>query len=258
VRDARRSERARGFRQSHDACDDKRQRWGDGPFPGLVQTVAVSRSVFPPYAHKELVDVNKKHDLWHWRRAGWLQRGHLLQALRTQGRGLMTGLLLTCIFLLLIGIAMQLPPPAPPAPPDSFTTVPYSTLIQQVRAGQVMAANIQGNVLNALLVPGRRGTLVAGVARKDAAFGDCLPEDVAGCSDEEGQPYFSRTQVLFTRAPEQELPRLLALLLSKHIVVRIAREYAPPPWVPLLWRVAPLWVLLLLLLATDTTEDWKW
>jgi hypothetical protein len=97
--------------------------------------------------------VNKKHNLLHWRRAGWLQRGHLLQILRAQGRGLMTGLLLTCIFLLLIGKVMQLPPPAPP---DSFTEVPYSSLIQQVQAGQVIAANIQGNALDALLVPGRR------------------------------------------------------------------------------------------------------
>ena len=197
--------------------------------------------------------MNKKRYLSHRRRAGWLQRGHQLQVLGTQRRGLITGLLLACIALLLIGIAAQLPPPAPPAPPDSFTAVPYSTLTRQVQAGHVVAVNIQGNALDALLIPGRRGTSLADAARKDAAFGDCLPEDVAGCSNDEGQPYFSRARVLFARAPEQDLPRLLAQLLSKQIVVTIARVYTPPPWVSLLWKVAPFWVLLLLLVA----EDWK-
>ncbi len=187
-----------------------------------------------------------------------MQRGRLVQALRTQGSGLVTAMLLACIVLLLLGIAMQLPPPAPPAPPDSFTEVPYSALLKQVQAGHVMAVNIQGNALNALLVPGRKDTSVVSTAREEAAFGDCLPEDVTGCFDDEGQPYFSRTQVLFTRVPEQELPRLLALLLGHQVVVTIACEYAPPPWVPLLWRVAPFWVLLLLLLGTDTMRYWRW
>ena len=183
--------------------------------------------------------MNKKRDILHWRRAGTLQRGRLLQALRTQGRGLVTGLLVACIVLLLVGLTLRLPSPAPPAPPDSFTEVPYSTLIKQVQAGQVMAVNIQGNALTALLVPGRRDASVAGTAREDAAFGDCLPEDVTGCFDDEGQPRFSRTRVLFTRTPEQELPRLLVLLLGHRVIVTIARVYAPPPWVPLLWKWPP-------------------
>jgi hypothetical protein len=194
----------------------------------------------------------------HRRRAGGLQRGHLVQALRTPGRGLVTGMLLACIVLLLRGIAMQLPPPAPPAPPDSFTEVPYSALIKQAQAGHIMAVNIQGNALNALLVPGRKDTSVARTVREEATFGNCLPEDVTGCFDGVGQPYFSRTRVLFTRVSEQELPRLLVLLLGHRIVVMIACEYGLPPWVPLLWRVVPLWVLLLLLLRTDTMGSWKW
>jgi hypothetical protein len=40
---------------------------------------------------------------------------------------MVTSLLVTCIVLLLIGMAMQLPTPAPP---DSFMGVPYSTLRQ--------------------------------------------------------------------------------------------------------------------------------
>jgi hypothetical protein len=167
-------------------------------------------------------------------------------------------MLLACIVLLLFGIAVQLPPPAPPVPPDSFMEVPYSALIKEIQTGHVMAVNIQGNALNALLVPGRKDTWVAGAAREEAAFGDCLPEDVTGCFDEEGQPYFARTGVLFTRVPAQELPHLLALLLGHQVVVMIACEYTPPSWVPLLWRVAPFWILFLLLLGTDMMGYWKW
>jgi hypothetical protein len=121
-----------------------------------------------------------------------------------------------------------------------------------------MAVNMQGNALNALLVPGGRGTSVAGAAREETAFGDCLPENVTGCFDDKGQPRFSRTRVLFTRVPGQELPTLLALLLGHRVVVTITREYPAPPWVVLLWRVAPLVALLLLLLGTDTPGRWKW
>jgi hypothetical protein len=120
-----------------------------------------------------------------------------------------------------------------------------------------MAVNMQGNTLNALLVPGGRGTSVAGAAREDAAFSDCLPENVTGCFDDEGLPLFTRTRVLFTRVPVQELPHLLALLLGHRVVVTIAVEYAPVPLAPILWRVAPLVALLLLLLGTDMLERWK-
>jgi hypothetical protein len=181
--------------------------------------------------------------------------------LKTSFSELVTGLLLACIFLLLLGLALLLPPPAPSAPPDIFTEVPYSTLIKQVQAGRVMAVNMQGDALNALLVPGWSNTSVADATQMSsevAAFADCLPADVTGCFGEDEQPRFPRTRLIFTRVLEPELPSLLALLLGHQVVVNIARVYAPPPWVPFLWKGAPPWVLLLLILGTDTTKHWKW
>ena len=205
--------------------------------------------------------MNKKRDLLHGRRADRLQRGRLVQTLKTSSSSLLTGLLLACFFLLLFGLALHLPPPAPSAPPSIFTEVPYSTLIKQVQAGQVMAVNMQGDALNALTRPGWSTISVADAAQMSsevAAFADCLPADVTGCFGEDEQPRFPRTRLIFTRVLEPELPSLLALLLGHQVVVNIVRVYAPRPWVPLLWKVAPLWVLLLLILGTDTTKHWKW
>jgi len=192
--------------------------------------------------------MNKKRDLLHGRRADRLQRGRLVQTLKTSSSSLLTGLLLACFFLLLFGLALHLPPPAPSAPPSIFTEVPYSTLIKQVQAGQVMAVNMQGDAL----------ADAAQMSSEVAAFADCLPADVTGCFGEDEQPRFPRTRLIFTRVLEPELPSLLALLLGHQVVVNIVRVYAPRPWVPLLWKVAPLWVLLLLILGTDTTKHWKW
>jgi len=58
-----------------------------------------------------------KRDLKHGRRAEGSQQKGLAQALKTHLSGIATGLLLLCIFLLLVGLALQLPPPTPSAPP---------------------------------------------------------------------------------------------------------------------------------------------
>ena len=75
---------------------------------------------------------------------------------------------------------------------------------------------------------------------------------------EDGQPRFSRQRLIFTFLPQSELSPVLALLLRQRVVVTITRLYAPPWWVPLLWKVAPLWLLFLLIFGMDTTRRWKW
>jgi len=56
-------------------------------------------------------------------------------------------------------------------------------MIKQIQTGQIEAANIQGNALDALLVPARTGMSVAARGREEAVFGDCLPQDLEGCTD---------------------------------------------------------------------------
>jgi hypothetical protein len=101
-----------------------------------------------------------------------------------------------------------------------------STLIKQVQAGQVMAVNMQGDTLNALTRPRWSNTWVADATQLSseiAAFSDCLPADVTGYFGEDEQPRFPRTQLIFTRVLEPELPSLLALLLERQVVVNIVR-----------------------------------
>jgi hypothetical protein len=217
----------------------------------------------------DLSAMNKKRGRWRWRQGERLQQGLLLQMLRAQERGLTTGILLLCIFLLLVGLALQLPSPTSPASPDIFTPVAYSTFIEDIQTGQIIAAHLQGNALNALLVPEHRGNRLPDTAyalsRKmtpisleQRAFADCFPLDGTGCFDESEQPLFPRTRIIFTYVPVQWLPFLLPLLLNKHVMVTIACVDTPPSWAPLLWKVAPLWVFFLLILGTDTTRLWKW
>ncbi len=178
----------------------------------------------------------------------------------------LTTLLVITLLALLIGIACQLPPPPSSPPPDIFTVVTYSTLINDVQAGHVMGVNIEGNTLNGLLVPEpgytsavdaatRATNAQAGVTHgDDTAFTDCLPSVSEGCIDEGGNPRFPRSRIIYTLVIEQHLPSLLALLLKKQVVVSISRPYTPPLWVNRLWRIAPLWLLFLLILGTDSLK----
>ncbi len=162
-----------------------------------------------------------RRDLFNGRRADGSRRGWWAQAFKTHSSELATGMLVLCIFLLLIGLALQL-------------------------------------LLDALLVPERSDPLVSNQANEVAVFGACLPQDLTGCFDEQGKPRFSRTRIILTFLPTSELPSVLALLLKHRVVVSIARVSAPPWWVPLLWKVAPLWLLFLLISGMDTTRRWKW
>jgi len=130
-------------------------------------------------------------------------------------------------------------------------------LIKQIQTGQVEAATIQGTALDALVVSGQRDASIADQASDAAAFGNCLPEDFSGCFNEEGIPRFSHSRVIIALLPKSEPPLVLALLLRHQVVVVIAPVSVLPWWVPLMWKVAPIWVLFLLIFEMDTTRQWK-
>src|SRR5579883_2138953 len=195
----------------------------------------------------------KRHRPVNKRRTDEALQRRLLQTIRMQRSEFVTLVLLGSIMALAIGLVLRLPPPDRPQPPAFFTPVAYSTAIALIRTGHVRAANLQEDALDALLFP-RRGER----SGADATFGACLPLDPSGCLDENGLPLFPRTRVIYTLAPERVLPSVLALLLSKRAVVVIARMYVPPAWVPLLWKVAPLWIAFLLILGMETPKRRTW
>ena len=84
-----------------------------------------------------------------------------------------------------------------------------------------------------------------------AAFLGCPPSVSAACFDDNDEPRFPRTRLIYVLFPQQELPRLVALLISTHVVVSVVDPSMPPWWAPLIWKVGPLWLLFLLILFTD-------
>ncbi len=74
-----------------------------------------------------------------------------IQFLEKHKRSLLTTLLLVMIGVTLFGIASLLPAPLFNTTPDGVTPVSYSAFVQQVKAGNVVAVQLQGNTINALL-----------------------------------------------------------------------------------------------------------
>src|SRR5260370_2344963 len=63
----------------------------------------------------------------------------------THKQSLLAVILLTGLVVLLFGVFSQLQVPSTNAPPSGTTAVDYSTLVTQVKAGNVVAAHIPGD-----------------------------------------------------------------------------------------------------------------
>lgn len=74
-----------------------------------------------------------------------------LKFLSTYRTNIGTSILLLCIVGLLFGLFSQLHAPTGDNAPSGVTTIDYSTFVQQVKTGDVVAVVIQGNDVNGLL-----------------------------------------------------------------------------------------------------------
>src|SRR5215472_2109393 len=71
--------------------------------------------------------------------------------LATHKQSLLAVILLTGLVVLLFGVFSQFQVPATNVPPNGTTAVDYSTLVAQVKAGNVVAVTIRGDEVNGLL-----------------------------------------------------------------------------------------------------------
>jgi hypothetical protein len=172
----------------------------------------------------------------------------------------LTVLLLLILCILLGEVTAAMPPPDPPSPPGIFTSVAYSTLLSEIQEHLVLAAHLEGETLNGLLVSSpKQAVLFSSSQNRQQAqmnpevgsFLACLPEVTDGCFDGDENPLFPRTRLIYTLVPEQDMQRLVALLLEKRVVISIVRPSTIPPWVPLIWKYGPFWLLLLFLVGGD-------
>jgi len=182
---------------------------------------------------------------------------------------LLASALLIVFVVLLFGIFSQFQPPTTNTPPSGVTVVDYSTFLGQVKAGNVMAVTLRGNEVNGLLVnplsqQGQqtpKNTSATMDANKRAA-------DFAAWSRYVGAGYPSSwsttsttpapidlSRIVYTHSPQSGDPTLMSLLISNHVMISTFPVPQPPLWIGLLWRIAPLVLLVPILMLILTPRN---
>jgi ATP-dependent metalloprotease FtsH len=181
--------------------------------------------------------------------------------LTTHKQSVLAGILLIGLVVLLFGVFSQFQAPTTSTPPSGETAVDYSTFVQQVKAGNVLAASLRGNDVNALLVSPLQDQ--TGVTSKPTASQRL--SDFAAWSRYVGAgsswanlpttPAIDPARLLYTRIPDSGDASLMSLLLSNNVKVSNLPPVQPPMWLSLLWKFAPFVFLALIfaLLLTPRT-----
>ena len=179
----------------------------------------------------------------------------------THKQSLLAVILLTGLVVLLFGVFSQLQVPSTNAPPSGTTAVDYSTLVTQVKAGNVVAVTIRGNEVNGLLaqplqqVQAGTSAKVTITPNQRAADLAALSRFVGGGSVWANLPPASAidpSRLIYTRIPAGGDAALTSLLLSNDVIVNTLPVQQTPAWLSLLWRFAPF-VLLVLIFALILT-----
>lgn len=185
----------------------------------------------------------------------WKDRKQIVAFLKAHRSTLLAGFLVTAIVILLFGIAGQLQSPATDGVPAGETAIQYSTFLDQITSNNVLAINISGNNVNALLAKPVTSTTIA---RKETNTSAAQQKtDITnwtryiGSSDYTSWgsqvPDFGPGRMVYTNLPADGSGQLVALLVGKHITVITRQPAQTPLWIGLLLKFAPLLFLLLLL-----------
>jgi len=179
----------------------------------------------------------------------------------THKQSLLAVILLTGLVVLLFGVFSQLQVPSTNAPPSGTTAVDYSTLVTQVKAGNVVAVTIRGNEVNGLLAQPLQ-QVQAGTSAKATITPNQRAADFAALSRFVGAgsvwanlppaSTIDPSRLIYTRIPAGGDAALTSLLLSNDVIVNTLPVQQTPAWLSLLWRFAPF-VLLALIFALILT-----
>src|SRR5712692_5869752 len=179
----------------------------------------------------------------------------------THKQSLLAVILLTGLVVLLFGVFSQLQVPSTNATPSGTTAVDYSTLVTQVKAGNVVAVTIRGNEVNGLLAQPLQ-QVQAGTSAKATITPSQRAADLAALSRFVGAgsvwanlppaSAIDPSRLIYTRIPAGGDAALTSLLLSNDVIVNTLPVQQTPAWLSLLWRFAPF-VLLVLIFALILT-----
>ncbi len=191
--------------------------------------------------------------------------------LRTHKNTFLTWVLFTLLALLFVGIVGQLRSPAINTAPDGVTVLDYSTFVEQVKGGNVLAVALQGNDLNGLLasplsprhlLPQQRATPIAqnpsassdyvawtrtlGIGNSSWASTSTIPQ--------------SSTQITADRAVFMHIPAggnayLLTLLERNNVVILTLPASQSSVWLVLVWHFIPIILIIVLLFVFMATRN---
>jgi len=183
-----------------------------------------------------------------------------LEFFRKHKQAFLATALLTIITVLLFAISSQLQVPTTDMVPGGVAAVNYSTFVEQVKAGNVLAVAIQSDNVNGLLVsplgqggsssapptaltPGERAAKITAWTRSmSAGYSTWSTSSV-------GQSVPDNAHTFYTRLPTTGDSALMPLLLSEHVVIKMLPAAQPSLWFSLLVRFIPIILLVLVLLA---------
>jgi cell division protease FtsH len=182
----------------------------------------------------------------------------ILKFLSTHKQALFAGILLTALIVLLFGVFSQFQAPATSATPSGETVVEYSTFISQVKAGNVLAVTIRGDDINGLLAQqlAQGQSSVGNSARITPAqrAADLVAwnryigaSNTSSWSSTSSTPAITPGHLVYTRLPDSGDASLMPLLSSNHVGVSIQSPAMTPVWLTLLWRFAPILLLVLVM-----------
>jgi len=187
-----------------------------------------------------------------------------LKFLATHKQSLLAGILLISLVVLLFGVFSRFQSPTIDTTPSGVTVVDYSTLVAQVRSGNVLAVTIRGNEVTGLLArpvqqsqagvstqatitPNQRAAEFAAWSRYVGAGSTWANTPVTNSIDP--------SQLAYTHMPNGGDAEFTSLLLSNHVVVSTLPPAQSPLWLSILWRLAPFVFLALILTLLLTPRN---
>ena len=204
-----------------------------------------------------------------WRRYTNVQKHgrNVVRFLNTHKQLLLTSVLVIMFVGLLFGVASRLQAPSSNTAPNGVTEISYSAFLDQLKAGNVQAATLQGNTINGLLAVPLAQNHALKAAPNAIAAASINSADFAAWSRYVGAGYstwpsmtttvsIDPARAVYTQEPAGGDTGLMALLLSKNVIINTLPVMKQPIWMGLFWRFIPLLlfgVVLLLILAPKNT-----
>lgn len=180
-------------------------------------------------------------------------RRRIIKLFKTHRKALLSAFLVVAMVVLLFGIFSQLQSPSTSDVPSGETSINYTTFLNQVNTGNVLAVTLRGNEINALLQPSVQSSAhkisVLTTAQRNAQIEDWTrylsSADSAGWSTQPSN--IAAARMVYTTVPATGSSDLVPLLMSKHVSVTTQAPAQPSPWLGMLWKFAPLLFMVLLL-----------